>query len=152
MSEVEGVSISSASSGDVEEILALLEATGLPSEGVAEHLEGFLVARDGGGNLVGCVGMERHGRTGLLRSAAVAPRLQRSGLGSRLTATLLERAAASGLEEVALLTTTAREFFARRFGFEESDRAAYDETFMRSPEWSLPRCSTAAFMRLKLNY
>jgi N-acetylglutamate synthase-like GNAT family acetyltransferase len=151
MSEVEGVSISSASSRDLEEIRALLAATALPSEGVAEHLDGFLVARDGAGTLVGCIGVERHGRMGLLRSAAVAPGLQRSGLGSRLTSALLERAAASGLEELALLTTTAREFFARKFGFEETERAAYDETFARSPEWHLPRCSTAVFMRLKLN-
>ncbi|HEY0080528.1 MAG TPA: GNAT family N-acetyltransferase [Pyrinomonadaceae bacterium] len=152
MSEVEGVSISSASSGDLEEIRALLEATALPSEGVAEHLADFLVARDAEGALVGCIGLERHGRTGLLRSAAVAPRLQRSGLGSRLTTALLKRAARSGLEEMALLTTTAREFFSRRFGFEETERAAYDETFARSPEWHLPRCSTARFMRLKLNH
>lgn len=147
---VEGVRISGATREDLEEILSLLDAVGLPREGVAEHLEGFLVARDGGGRLAGCIGVERHGGVGLLRSAAVSPERQHSGLGSRLTSALLERVAAEGLEEVVLLTETARDFFARKFAFEETSRDVYEETFARSTEWHLPRCSTAAPLRLRL--
>lgn len=144
------VSVMAARPEDLGELLRLLSEVGLPPEGVAESLENFLVARAGGGPLVGCVGLERHGRTGLLRSAAVAPGLQRSGLGSRLTEELLARARAEGLEEVLLLTTTARDFFGRRFGFEEAGREAYDARLSSSPEWNLPRCSTAVLMRLDL--
>ncbi len=144
------LSVRAARPADLGELLELLAAVGLPPEGVAESLENFLLARAADGALVGCVGLERHGRLGLLRSAAVAPGLQRSGLGSRLTEELLGRARAEGLEEVLLLTTTAREFFARRFGFEEAGRDAYDARLASSPEWSLPRCSTAVLMRLDL--
>ncbi|MCA1630059.1 MAG: GNAT family N-acetyltransferase, partial [Acidobacteria bacterium] len=96
------------------------------------------------------VGAERHGEVALLRSAAVAPDLRRSGLGSRLTAALIERARAEGAGEIALLTTTARDFFARKFGFAEAARADYEGRLAASPEWRLPRCSSAAFMRLSL--
>ena len=144
------VSIEAAGADDLEELLELLSAVGLPREGVAEHLEGFLLARSTCGVLAGCVGLERHGRLGLLRSAAVAPGRQRSGLGSRLAGALLERARAAGVEEVLLLTTTAREFFGRRFGFEEASRADYEGRLDASTEWGLPRCSTAVLMRLDL--
>lgn len=87
---------------------------------------------------------------GLLRSAAVAPGLQRSGVGSCLTSAQIERVAVDGIEKVVLLTSTARDFFARRFGFAEADRADYDGQLAGSPEWGLPRCSTAVCMALDL--
>src|SRR5688572_29361928 len=101
---VENINVEAARPADLGELLGLLSAVGLPPEGVDESLENFLVARAADGTLVGCVGFERHGRLGLLRSAAVAPGFQRSGLGSRLTGELLGRARAGGLEEVLLLT------------------------------------------------
>lgn len=148
----DSITLTPATADDLEEVLALLASVGLPAEGVAEYFGGFVVARDRGGRLVGCAGLERHAALGLLRSAAVAEGLQRSGLGSRLVASLLARAREEGVGEVLLLTTTARDFFARRFGFAEADRADYDERLAASPEWRLPRCSSAAFMRLSLHY
>jgi N-acetylglutamate synthase-like GNAT family acetyltransferase len=64
---------------------------------------------------------------------------------------MLESAAAGGIGEIVLLTTTARDFFARRFGFEEAERGDYEGRLSQSPEWRLPRCSTAAFMRKVLS-
>ena len=146
----EGIKISPASAEGSGEILALLSEVDLPHEGVTEHLGGFLVARDPGGRLVGTVGLERHGQVGLLRSAAVAADFQRSGLGTCLTAALLERAGKDGVEKVVLLTTTAREFFAGRFGFSEAPRADFDGQLAGSREWELPRCSSAVCMSLDL--
>jgi amino-acid N-acetyltransferase len=143
--ETMSVTISKASSADLREILELLDAVQLPREGVVEHLDSFLVAREGN-RLVGCAGLERYHRLGLLRSVAVAPDNQHGGLGSKLTAVLLEDAAKSGLDEVVLLTTMARDFFARRFGFAEVQRVAYDERLAESAEWKLPRCASAVCM------
>jgi amino-acid N-acetyltransferase len=139
------VTISKASRADLPEILDLLAAVELPQEGVAEHLDGFLVARDGH-RLIGCAGLERYHKLGLLRSVAISPNHQQGGLGTRLTAALLEGAANSGVEEVVLLTTTARDFFAKRFEFAEVRRDAYDERLAESPEWRLPRCASAVCM------
>jgi N-acetylglutamate synthase-like GNAT family acetyltransferase len=115
-------------------------------------LGGFLVARDGEGRLTGMIGLERHGSVALLRSAAVAPSLQRSGLGSCLTSALLRSAEGNGVEKVVLLTTEARDFFARRFGFVEADRAEFDAQLSGSPEWRLPRCSTAVCMAMDVKH
>jgi N-acetylglutamate synthase-like GNAT family acetyltransferase len=139
--------IGKASQQDLAEILMLLDSLNLPTEGVAENLVGFLTARSRDGRLVGTIGLERHGRIGLLRSAAVVNDLQRSGLGSKLTVRLLEEAGKAGIEEVLLLTSTAREFFERRFGFVEADRDQYASDLSTSVEWNLPRCSSAVLLR-----
>jgi amino-acid N-acetyltransferase len=142
--------ISGAIPSDLDDMLALLAAVELPHDGVKEHLSSFLVMRDTQGRLIGCAGMERHGDVGLWRSVAIAPELQKSGAGSRLALAILDRAKGDGVKEVVLLTTTARDFFARRFGFVEANRADYESRLAQSPEWTLPRCSSAAFMRLEL--
>jgi amino-acid N-acetyltransferase len=143
--ETMSITISKASRADLDEILELLVAVQLPQEGVVEHLDSFLIARDGN-RLVGCTGLERYHRLGLLRSVAVAPDSQHSGLGSKLTAALLEDAAKSGIEQVVLLTTTARDFFIQQFGFAEVQRTVYDERLAESAEWRLPRCASAVCM------
>jgi amino-acid N-acetyltransferase len=99
---------------------------------------------------VGCVGMERHGDLGLLRSAAVLPRYQGQWIGGKLIRELLKRAAGEGVTEVALLTTTAKDYFESKFGFKEAKRARYEKRLRNSPEWNLPRCSSAVFMTLNL--
>lgn len=147
----EGVEISPASSFDLKDILELLSQVQLPHEGVAENVSGFLVARNEQSRLVGTIGLERYGNTALLRSAAVAPEYQKSGLGTRLTEDLLARATSDGVEKVLLLTTTASDFFARRFGFCRAPRGTYDERLAGSAEWNLPRCSSAVCMSLDLN-
>jgi amino-acid N-acetyltransferase len=141
--------ITQAGAADLGEVLALLGRVSLPTEGVAEHFGHFFVARDGG-ELVGCVGMECYGESALLRSLVVAPGAQARGLGRELTARLLAEAWARGVREVVLLTTTAADFFARHFNFAPAERAEFDAAFAASPEWRLPRCSSAACLRLRL--
>jgi amino-acid N-acetyltransferase len=142
----ENIIITDASADDLQDILDLLSQVQLPHDGVAENVSRFLVARDESSRLVATIGMERHGVTGLLRSAAVAPEYQGCGIGSRLTESLLERATKNGMERVVLLTSTASEFFARRFGFCETSRTAFDNELTASSEWNLPRCSSAVCM------
>ena len=145
----ENITITNASSDDLQAILDLLSQVQLPHDGVAENLSDFLVARDES-RLIATIGIERHGDTALLRSAAVAPEYQGCGIGSRLTEHLLQRATNDGMERVVLLTSTASDFFARRFGFCETSRAAFDKDLTASSEWNLPRCSSAVCMSLDL--
>jgi amino-acid N-acetyltransferase len=145
----ETVTITNAAPDDLQAILDLLSVVQLPHDGVAENISDFLVARDES-SLIATIGLERHGNTALLRSAAVAPEYQSCGIGSRLTERLLEGATNNGVERVVLLTSTASEFFARRFGFCETSRTAFDKELATSSEWNLPRCSSAVCMSLKL--
>jgi amino-acid N-acetyltransferase len=146
----ENITITDASPDDLREILDLLSQVQLPRDGVAENLGAFLVARDESSRLIATIGLEPHGNTALLRSAAVAPEYQGCGIGSRLTEQVLERATRNGVERVVLLTSTASEFFARRFGFCETSRSVFDKELARSSEWNLPRCSSSVCMSLEL--
>jgi N-acetylglutamate synthase-like GNAT family acetyltransferase len=147
----EDFQITKARPSDLEEILALLGASELPADGVVEHLSEFFVARDPGGRLAGCAGIEHYGALSLLRSVAVIAELQKSGLGSRLVTVAINEARNSGVKEVVLLTTTARDFFARRFAFEETTRGPYESLLGQSAEWRLPHCSSAVVMSLRLS-
>src|SRR5262249_20140723 len=143
------VTIERASLACLDEALELLSVAELPHDGEQENIEGFLVARNDFGKLVGCVGLERHGELGLLRSAAVLPDFQCRRLGVKVVSEVLKRAASDDVTEVALLTTTAKDFFEKKFDFNEASRAHYMERLQNSPEWNLPRCSSATFMILK---
>lgn len=131
------------------DVSALLESVGLPIEGVAEHLQNFFLAIDDKNKAVGCVGLEIYGRFALLRSVAVSDSAQGSGIGSRLTEKAIEHAKENDIAEILLLTTTAKDFFVNRFRFVEVNRFDYDEKFSASPEWHLPRCSSAVVMKLE---
>jgi N-acetylglutamate synthase-like GNAT family acetyltransferase len=131
-------------------ILDILSAVGLPHDGVADHLSGFLLARAEASRIAGCIGLERHGELGLLRSAAVLPEYQGRRIGHRMISRLLDIARDQGITEVVLLTTTAASYFHDYFGFEESERSSYRDRLASSPEWNLPRCSSASLMTLQI--
>jgi|SRR5215216_7325923 len=144
------ITISHASSDDLRDILDLLSRVQLPHDGVTENISTFLIARDETSRLIATIGLERYGNTALLRSAAVMPEYQGCGVGSRMTEQLLEQAANDGVERVVLLTSTASDFFARRFGFHETSRTPFAQDLVESSEWNLPRCSSAVCMCLDL--
>ena len=118
------VTITRASAEDLGGVLSLLESLQLPTAGVGDHFGNFFVAKEKNGRIAGAIGLERHGTSGLLRSAAVAPGLQKSGVGSKLTRLLIDFANAEGLTELVLFTSTARDFFAR-IGFVPARRENY---------------------------
>ena len=55
------VTIEKASPACLYDVLEILSQVNLPHDGVKEHFGGFLIARSGGGKVLGCVGLERHG-------------------------------------------------------------------------------------------
>lgn len=106
--------IAPAAAGDREEVVALLEACGLPPAGIDDHFpHAFLVARRDDGALMGAAGVEIHGDAGLLRSVAVAETARGQGLGERLSRAAMELAAERGVRETYLLTTGAEGYFPR---------------------------------------
>src|SRR5262245_31385544 len=114
------ITIERTSPALLDEMLGILSVAELPHDGVEENIGDFLVARNDFGKLVGCVGFERHGEIGLLRSAAVLPEFRGRRIGAKLVNELLKRAAIEGLTEVAILTTTAKDYFEKKFEFKEA--------------------------------
>ena len=106
------------------------------------------MAREGG-EIVGCIGLEVHGPSGLLRSFAVAPSSRRSGLGAALQAAAVGMARAAGIEDLYILTTTVRER-ALLDGFEDVARERVPEAIRTGSQFRGLCPASAACMRLRL--
>lgn len=144
-----GISIRSATADDLTVVQQLLRAADLPLDGLDEQFgEGYAIA-ECDGVAVGVEGVEVYGDAGLLRSAAVQPAWRGRGVGDALTHDRLSWAAARGLREVWLLTTTAADYFPR-FGFERASRDAAPDAVQRSREFAEACPASAIAMRRSL--
>jgi amino-acid N-acetyltransferase len=128
-----GPVLRSAAAGDLGAVESLLSEVDLPTVGVRDWLDRFVVA-EWGGRLVGVAGLEIHGRDGVLRSVAVHPSARGVGLGSRLTESVVESARVAGLRRLYLLTTTADSWFPRH-GFRRIPRRAASPEVRASVEF-----------------
>jgi len=137
--------IEDATPSDANEVLGLLERTHLTTDGLVDHLSTTLVAR-ASGRIVGSAALEIYNDGGLLRSVAVDPAMQGTGLGHRLTDAVTERAIEMGIPALYLLTTTAEHFFPR-FGFSRIEREDVPASVRQSVEFQSACPSTAVVMR-----
>lgn len=137
-----------ASPNDLDAILALLEMSRLPTEGVADHLASFVVF-DGDGALNGAGGLEVYGRVALLRSLVVQAGSRSRGIGSRICDRLETAARKRAVAEVFLLTDTAEQFFARR-GYTRIARSEAPAAIASTREFSALCPASAALLRLRL--
>lgn len=139
--------------GERRAVLALLEQNALPTSGLADHWDNTWVAigRSGPGvEVVGSVALEIHGSAALLRSLATREDHRGRGLGHALFERALARAAELKLENVALLTTTAETYFARR-GFLSVPREDLPRSLNASAELkgACPASARAMMRRLR---
>ena len=141
--------IRSAEPADFTTIHALLEANGLPTEGVRELLADFVVAEDGV-DVIGVAGVEPCGEYGLLRSVAVDGKWRSHGVARRLVDRLIETSRARGFAALYLLTETAQGYFPN-FGFETTTRDAAPASIRASHEFTHACPASATAMKLELN-
>lgn len=138
--------------GERADVLALVGACGLPADGLADHWETTWVAVEPAepSPVLGSVALEIYGSAALLRSLAIRESQRSRGLGRALYEFAMARATDLGVERVALLTTTAESFFARR-GFEVIARDAVPEGLHRSAEFrgACPAGATAMMRRVR---
>lgn len=135
---------------DLDAVRALLQAAGLPVDGVADQFgAGWVVARQEEGDLVGVAAVERYGEAGLLRSVAVRPDWRDKGLGRALAADRIAWAADQGLEALYLLTDTAADYWPR-FGFRVIGRDDPPAAVRASTEWARACPQSAVAMRRDL--
>ena len=107
------VCIRAAALADRTEVLSMLTEAGLPEAGISNHWDTTWVAADSD-RVVGSVALEVHTDAALLRSLAIRSDRRSEGLGGRLVDFALGRARERKLATIALLTTTAAPFFAKR--------------------------------------
>jgi amino-acid N-acetyltransferase len=130
---------------DLAPALELLERCELPEKGVAEAFGHYFAVHDDG-QLVALAGLEIHGDFGLLRSVAVDPGYRKQGLAGALVEAALERAQRLKLRAVYVLTTSARDYFAR-CGFADCPRAEAPDEIRESWAYSTGCPTSSAFMR-----
>lgn len=140
-----------AKNSDHAAVVVLLQETDLPPDGVELHMENFLVIRHpetvtGPELLVGSVGLEVYGESALLRSLAVHPDFQGSGLGTRLVNRMIEVAKGKGINRLFLLTDTAEKYFKKR-GFVIVTRDQVPEDMKQSIEFTTLCTSSPSMMR-----
>ena len=93
--------------------------------------------------------MERYRDAGLLRSVAVAPEWQGSGVGRALVERVLHAGRAEGIRDVYLLTTTAEHYFPR-LGFACVARSDVPDPVQASEEFKDACPASAVVMRKPL--
>ena len=142
------ISLRQAGASDWPAVAALLQANKLPTEGAQSHLSTYLLATSNG-EVVGCAGAEIYGSVALVRSVAVAPGLQKQGIGRLLVERLLQEARSRDIAALYLLTVTAPEYFAQ-YGFRRMQIDGAPQALKASAEFqgACPAC--AALMELTL--
>lgn len=144
----EAVALRRAETSDFDGLVALLRECRLPLAGIREAFAGAVVASLGG-EIVGCVAVERYGGDALLRSLAVSPRARGRGIGRDLTDRALDLARSQGARDVYLLTETADAFFARR-GFAVQDRSRAPAALQASIEFRSACPESARLMHTRV--
>lgn len=142
------VTYSPADEDDVEAIVELLKTNQLPVKDLSVGQRIFLVARSED-KTIGCVAVEIHGTSGLLRSLAVKSDFRGKGIGKKLVAEAESLSRDKGLGDLYLLTTTAAGFFPKT-GWQLAERAAVPESIGGSTEFSSVCPSTAVCMKKEL--
>jgi amino-acid N-acetyltransferase len=142
------IEVERATPADLPAVLALLTASGLPLDGLAEHMETAVVARAGPA-VVGSAALELYGEAALLRSVAVAEGLRGQGLGRALTHAALRLARERGVQRLYLLTTTAEGYFPS-FGFAPVTRAEVEPAVQVSAEFTGACPDSATVLALTL--
>ena len=143
--------IARAKKSDRGAIVALLQMTGLPPDGIEPHLETFFVIKHpeaGTGtepeSLIGSIGLEVYGKSALLRCFAVHPDFRGIGIGTRLVKRTIETAKDMGITRLFLLTDTAEEYFKKK-GFAVVTRNQVPEDIKQSIEFTT-LCTSAPSM------
>jgi len=114
------ITYSFAGRDDKNQIRRLLSACELPTLYVHRHLKSFMVAR-ADKKIIGVVGIEVYGRTGLFRSLCVNEAYRGRGIAKMLNRKLLTYARMWKIDRLYLFTWYA-EKFASKLGFQKIER------------------------------
>ncbi len=145
-----GDAVVSARQEDLPGIRLLLEKTSLDYPDLDAHVGELLLVREPQRQVVACVALELQEESGLLRSLATAPERRGEGLGWMLADAALLRARMRGCRRVYLVTESASDFFAEKFGFRVVGRELVDATVLDSSAFRVTGPNATA-MVLDLN-
>nr|WP_320054409.1 arsenic resistance N-acetyltransferase ArsN2 [uncultured Acetobacteroides sp.] len=127
-------------------IRSLLAANHLPTADIADDTVRLFEVRQNN-ELIGTVGVEHYGHTGLLRSLAVEDSHKSKGIGQQLVAHVLCYCLSKQITELYLLTTTAPKYF-EKLGFQQISRDSVSAEIKQTREFK-DICPNSAVVMLK---
>lgn len=133
---------------DIEKIKELLINADLPVADIDESKINFIIAANEKSELAGCIGVERYGADGLLRSFAVASDYRNKGIGHDLLSRLFSLSKEYGIVNLHLLTTTAEQYF-KLAGFSSLPREEAPGPIRSTTEFSSLCPSSSTYMSIK---
>ncbi|MFN3848170.1 MAG: arsenic resistance N-acetyltransferase ArsN2 [Spirosomataceae bacterium] len=130
-----------------EQAINLLKINNLPTEDIDANVELFGIFEDE--KLIATAGLEKYESIGLLRSVSTTPEVRGKGFGKIITAETENYALQNGISEMYLLTTTAKDFFAKD-GYTLVNREDVPEEIKQTKQFSSVCPSSATIMKKDL--
>jgi UDP-N-acetylmuramate: L-alanyl-gamma-D-glutamyl-meso-diaminopimelate ligase len=135
---------------DMPEVRKLLGRVGLTEEPARdEQFPAFYVLTNEQG-MVGTVALDVHGDDAILRALAVDEENRGAGYGWMLADMAVSQARWRGVRRIYLLTESASDFFAAKFGFRVVDRSTLSKQVAASETFTAPKGTGLVAMRLDL--
>jgi UDP-N-acetylmuramate: L-alanyl-gamma-D-glutamyl-meso-diaminopimelate ligase len=135
---------------DMPAVRQVLEQVGLAAESARDDaFPAFFVLSNEQG-VVGCVALDVLGDDAILRALAVHPDARGTGYGWMLADMAVSQARWRGVRRIYLLTQTASDFFASKFGFRVVDRSTLSKQVAASDTFTADRSAALVAMRLDL--
>ncbi len=136
--------------GDMAAVRKLLEKVGLAGEPARdEQFPAFYELTNEQG-MVGSVALDVLGDDAILRALAVDPDCRGAGYGWMLADMAVSQARWRGVRRIYLLTESASDFFAAKFGFRVVDRSTLSKQVAASETFTSPKGAGLVAMRLDL--
>lgn len=137
----------------LEKLQKFLQSNQLPHQDIPENITTkgrvFLGYYDDAGELIGSGGLEMYGDSALLRSVAVKENVRGQQLGKKIVDDLVTQAKNSKINNIFLLTETAKDFFTKK-GFRIVSRDEVPPQVRASSEFTHVCPSSAICMFYKL--
>jgi UDP-N-acetylmuramate: L-alanyl-gamma-D-glutamyl-meso-diaminopimelate ligase len=145
-----GDAIRPARRDDMPAARALLTDVSMADEPARDEQVGsFYVLRNENG-LAGCVSLEVLGDDAILRALAVDAQYRGAGYGWMLADMAVAQARYRGVRRIYLLTKSASDFFAAKFGFRVVDRSTVSKPVAQTETFMHPTAGAQVSMRLDL--
>ncbi len=145
-----GDAMKPARRGDMAEVRKLLDRAGLGDEPARdEQFPAFFVLTNEQG-VAGSVALDVLGDDAVLRALAVDPEARGAGYGWMLADMAVSQARWRGVRRIYLLTESASDFFAAKFGFRVVDRSTLSKQVAASETFTAPKGAGQVAMRLDL--
>ncbi len=136
-----------AEESDIQAIRELICSSGLPSSDIDGKAQKIFVA-ESDGKIIAVGGIEKLGDVALIRSIAVTPAYRSSGIASNIYRLLEAYARSLEVEELYLMTESAKEYF-QKLGFSEQEREAVPWDIKQTSQFS-KLCPSSATVMFKM--